>query len=154
MPTFKGKDGKKAYHPNPQMGKALYSGSPAGKVSNEESKEEKISPGIHEKVAAVGGAHHVEIHRGPHEHGTPPPHEGHTHHVIVHHHSASGGLGGSKPPAEHGDQLQDETASEIHNHEGYDSAEADARASMGEEHSSPMGMAGEDEYGSTGDEVA
>ena len=134
MAIFKGKDGKKSIHMNPQQGKAMH-----GKDGAEEERlEEKISPGIHDKVeheherlANYDGhehnghllAHHVEMHHGGHPNGEPPMHEGHTHHTITHPHSMHGGGGGGMM-GEHREEP------EINNHESYAEAEDHQRGAM------------------------
>jgi hypothetical protein len=121
MPSYPKKDGSKGFHMNPQAAKSL------GGVSHktEDQLEEKVSPGIHDKVAKLANynghdfnghklAHHVELHHGGSAKGEPPMHEGHTHHTIAH------------PHPEHGSEP------EIKNHESAEDAHGEENDAMHE----------------------
>jgi hypothetical protein len=120
MPTFKGKDGKDRFTMNPQIASAMGSSqAPAAAAS-----PDMADPNADTSMPDTGDS--VEIHHGGNPQGQPPMTDAHAFHTI-HHKGVDSGMGGGM------DQRDDAALNsgvEIHNHENYDEAEADARNTM------------------------
>lgn len=154
MPSFKRKDGSSGFHMNPQAAKVM-GGIPH---KAEDKLEEKISPGIHEKVAEESEklsnynghdfnghklAHHVELHHGAHPEGEPPADESHTHHTIAHPH----GDVGSEPEIKN-----HQSAEEAHDEENGAMHEGCPECESGQDMGDGSGGSISDVAGAGGDE--
>lgn len=116
MPSFKGKDGQSRFHPNPQVARSMGSDQTVADPATAMGAD----PAAQMPDQDVGGDF-IEIHAGESPDGQPPPDGTHTHHTVIHKKAAMGDTSMGMGPSD---------TAEIHNHQSYDDAEADARSNM------------------------
>lgn len=136
MPTFKGKDGNPRFTMNPQIASAMGSSqAPTAAGVTDPADPNAAGPDDMQDMQDS-----VEIHHGGNPQGQPPMTDAHAFHTI-HHKGVDSGMGGGMDQRD--DSALNTGGSEIHNHESYDEAEADARATMNPGEDQGMGDGGD-----------